>query len=52
MQREVHAFSPVGSDTFLDEDESDDEGDNVDGANVRYIAAPNQSKPRIASAMN
>merc|ERR1712106_292214 len=44
MQRELHAFSPTGSDTFLDEDESDDGGgDEQDGINVQYIVAPQQS---------
>merc|ERR1712106_128945 len=44
MQRELHAFSPTGSDTFLDEDESEDGGgDEQDGINVQYIVAPQQS---------
>merc|ERR1712106_1189329 len=53
MQRELHAFSPTGSDTFLNEDESDDEGqDEHDGATVRYIMAPQQSEPCIVSNNN
>ena len=44
MQRELSAFSPTASDTFLDEDESDDEVDEEhDDANVRYIMAPQHS---------
>ena len=53
VQRELHAFSPVGSDTFLDEDESEvDEDYEGDASNVRYIVAPKTSEPRIASANN
>ena len=51
IQRELHAFSPVGSDTFQDEDESSDD-DQADDTDVRYIAAPKDSEPRIASAKN
>ena len=50
MQRELHVFSPTGSDTFLGEEESDEEDDDEhDGANVRYIIAPQHSEPRIAN---
>jgi len=51
IQRELHAFSPVGSDTFQDEDESSDD-DQADDTDVRYIVAPKDSEPRIASAKN
>ena len=49
LAREIHAFSPVGSDTFADESTDDEHDDNGD-ANVRYIVAPKTSEPRIVSA--
>ena len=53
VHRELHAFSPVGSDTFRDEDESESDDDyEADSSNVRYIVAPKTSEPRIASANN
>ena len=49
LAREIHAFSPVGSDAFADESTDDEHDDNGD-ANVRYIVAPKTSEPRIVSA--